>query len=142
MFITIAMFLFAMQPSTMANASNDFELIVSPLEWKVPLDKGNFPILMVWKVKNTTDHRLILPIGSATELKLVDGNGEMVPGGESRDGFIPYSYQDYREINPGWSTYVSAGDLSLYFKDRKLFIGGRSARGGWIEYGPIVPGKY
>jgi len=137
-----AIILMAMQDVAMANGGIDFELIVSPLEWKVPSDKETFPILIVWKVKNTTDHRLILPIGSSTKLELIDSNGKRVPGGESRDGMIPFSDHDYRLIKPRWSTYVSAGDLSLYSINHEIFIGGQSARGGWIDYGPIAPGKY
>ena len=119
-----------------------FELCVASLELKLPPANETTPILMLWKVKNTTDHRVILPTGSATILELVDRKGRPVPGGESRDGFIALAHQDYRFLDPGWSTYVSVGDLSLYTIDHKVFIGGPSARGGWIKYGPLAPGNY
>lgn len=125
-----------------ATAGLAFELCVASLEWNLPPAKETTPILMLWKVKNTTDRRVILPTGSATILELVDRKGQPVPGGESRDGFIEQAHQDYRFLDPGWSTYVSVGDLSLYGREHKVFIGGPSARGGWIKYGPLAPGKY
>ena len=119
-----------------------FELCAAFSEWKLPPASETTPILMLWKVKNTTDHRVILPIGSAPVLELVDRKGRPVPGGESRDGFIEQAHQDYRFLKPGWSTYVSVGDLSLYTRDHKVFLGGPSTRGGWIKYGPFAPGPY
>jgi hypothetical protein len=125
-----------------ADMTPKFQLVIPSPEWNLPKEGLTVPLLILWEVKNRSDHRLVLPIGSTTKLEFLDINGTMVPGGESSDGLVPYSYQDYRPIMPEWSTYISVGDLSLYWDAKKLFIGGHSTRGGWIRYGPFTPGKY
>jgi len=115
--------------------------IVSPMEWKVPTT-GELPIAILCQAKNQSDKEVILPIGEPINLEFTDENGKRVGGGESIDSQWPYTDQDYRRILPGWSTYFSAGELSLHLEANGLFIRGRSVRGGWITYGPFFPGKY
>ena len=139
---TLLLSLLVAQSAMGFDARLDFALTVSPLEWE--LQRGNIatPILILWNVKNKTDRRVILPTGTPISLQLTDEDGKIVPGGEARDGFVAFSYQDYKQINPGWSIYCSGGDLSLYSEKDRLYIGGPTMRGGWIRYGPLHRGKY
>ena len=118
------------------------ELFVYPKDWRAPAEKENFPLLFAWEIKNMTSQRLTLPIGYPAQIILVDADGKGVPGGEIRDSTAQVSYKDYKEIQPGWSTYISPGELSLYYEKRKLYLGGPSPRGGRIRYGPLTTGKY
>jgi hypothetical protein len=121
-------------------ATLDFQLSVAPLEWHLaPGDKAA-PLLILWKVKNNSEHRIIVPNAKPTLLRLIDAKGKNVAGGESGD--VHTQIIDYRSITPGWSTYISAGDISLYSKNNELFIGGATSSGGWLELGPLIPGKY
>lgn len=127
-----------------ANSNSDlkFQLVVPQKTWKAPKGKKAFPILMLWKVTNTSKHDVILPIGTQAEINLTDKNGKLIRSGTASTIVTGFSYSDYRRILPGWSTYFTVGDLSLCYENKKLFIAGGTAHAAWTQCGPLILGSY
>jgi hypothetical protein len=142
----INIFIMVLLSAIQSYASNDLEftLSVSPLEWKVPVDNKYLKILLEWKVKNSTDHPIILPI-PGLQLTLIDARGNLVAERLfGSDHGRRVSDQDFRKINPGHIVNVSTDRLSVYYDNIKsgFFLEVEDMRGMTMIYGPLKPSRY